>query len=305
MKKFTSEEIKEFVSKPHFDEKVILNKDPSWPKISIVTPSLNQGQFLERTILSVLNQNYPNIEYIIIDGGSTDESVEIIKKYEKYLAYWMSEPDRGQSHALNKGYAHATGTIFGWLNSDEEYLPDTLLKIGKVFMKESELDVVFGNRIVVNRRMQIIRYARVPNMHPKNFVLYRYGLLFSDATFWTQQIHRKTGQLDEDRFQHLSMDFDWFLRLSLHVKRWKYMRDYLSVRIDDLLGKTRNAPKRQISWNAKLARDRVIKELGISKLELFVKWVFFALQHRWQRQGLRGLIWTPRLSTIFRIMGLK
>ena len=114
MKKFTSEEIKEFVSKPMFDKKVILNKDPYWPKISIVTPSYNQAEFLERTILSVLNQNYPNLEYIIIDGGSTDGSVEIIKNYEKYLAFWVSEPDNGQADAINKGFIKSTGEIVGW-----------------------------------------------------------------------------------------------------------------------------------------------------------------------------------------------
>ena len=86
------------------------------PKISIVTPSFNQGKYLEKTILSVIEQGYPNLEQIIIDGGSTDESVEIIKKYEKHLAYWVSEPDRGQSHAINKGFERATGEIFGWLN---------------------------------------------------------------------------------------------------------------------------------------------------------------------------------------------
>ena len=89
------------------------------PKISIVTPSFNQGQFLEETILSVLEQEYPNLEYIIIDGGSSDNSLNIIKQYEKKLSYWVSEPDNGQTHAINKGFSHATGEIFMWLNSDD------------------------------------------------------------------------------------------------------------------------------------------------------------------------------------------
>jgi glycosyltransferase involved in cell wall biosynthesis len=114
MKDFTSQEINKFVSGPLFDENVILNKDTTYPKISIVTPSYNQAQFLERTILSVLNQNYPNLEFIIIDGGSADGSMKIIKKYEKLLAYWVSGKDKGQSHALNKGFSFATGDYIGW-----------------------------------------------------------------------------------------------------------------------------------------------------------------------------------------------
>src|ERR1035437_4219419 len=103
------------------------------PKISIVTPSFNQGQFINETITSVLNQNYPNLEYIIIDGGSTDNSVEIIKKYQEYLKYWVSEPDNGQAHAINKGLKLCKGDIFNWLNADDYLENGILFKIAEVF----------------------------------------------------------------------------------------------------------------------------------------------------------------------------
>jgi len=118
------------------------------PKLSIVTPSYNQGEFLEATILSVLDQKYANLEYIIIDGGSTDQSVEIIRRYEKHLAFWVSEKDRGQVHAINKGIAKTTGDIFGFINSDDVYVPGTFAAVAEHFDNYSESEWVCGDTVM-------------------------------------------------------------------------------------------------------------------------------------------------------------
>src|SRR5438105_9693294 len=110
--------------------------------LSIITPSFNQGQFLEETILSVLNQRYPNLEYIIIDGGSSDNSVDIIRRYESELAYWVSEKDRGQVDAINKGFVRATGEITGFINSDDVYLPGTFAAVTDHFERDPKCEWV-------------------------------------------------------------------------------------------------------------------------------------------------------------------
>ncbi|HVF51295.1 MAG TPA: glycosyltransferase family 2 protein [Pyrinomonadaceae bacterium] len=118
------------------------------PKLSIVTPSFNQGRFLEETILSVLNQNYERLEYIVIDGGSTDESVEIIRRYEPHLAYWESERDRGQVHAINKGLARSTGDIFAFINSDDVYLPGAFNAVTARFRRDARCEWLCGETIM-------------------------------------------------------------------------------------------------------------------------------------------------------------
>jgi glycosyltransferase involved in cell wall biosynthesis len=124
-----------------------IGKDENLPKISIITPSFNQGQFIEETIRSVLLQGYPNLEYIIIDGGSTDNTLEIIEKYCDFIHYWISEKDKGQSDAINKGLKQATGTVFNWLNSDDFYVPNALFTVGKAF-ENKELNVFCAQQYV-------------------------------------------------------------------------------------------------------------------------------------------------------------
>ncbi|HWP49306.1 MAG TPA: glycosyltransferase family 2 protein [Candidatus Limnocylindrales bacterium] len=135
-----------------------------FPKISIITPSFNQAPFLEETICSVLNQRYPHLEYIIIDGGSTDGSVEIIKRYESHLAYWVSEPDRGQAHALNKGLRQVTGEIVAFLNSDDLYLPGALMAVAEYFCEHADCKWLCGDTLFFGNegcRTELIQ-ARVP-----------------------------------------------------------------------------------------------------------------------------------------------
>jgi glycosyltransferase involved in cell wall biosynthesis len=136
------------------------------PKISIVTPSFNQGQFLAQTIESVLSQNYPNLEYVIIDGGSTDSSVDIIKRHEKYLSYWISERDKGQSHAINKGYRHCSGDVFNWLNSDDFLHPSALSIIGEYFSDPAVKVLCGRGNIIVDGK--VIRISSGTDIYDLN-----------------------------------------------------------------------------------------------------------------------------------------
>jgi len=180
------------------------------PKISIVTPSYNQGKFLERTILSVLNQNYPNLEYIIIDGGSTDESVEIIKHYEQYLKYWHSKQDAGQAFAIREGFERATGDILGYLNSDDILLSRALQIVADIFSKEQKIQCLAGDCINIDAEDKYL-FTRYSRTQTYKHMLFDTMLNCQPATFWRREVYDKVGGIDVN-FQYC-MDYDLFLRM--------------------------------------------------------------------------------------------
>jgi glycosyltransferase involved in cell wall biosynthesis len=196
----------------------------AYPRISIVTASYNQASFLEETIRSILLQNYPNLEYIIMDGGSTDGSVDIIRHYEKHLAYWTTEKDEGAADAYRKGFEQATGSIFAYINSDDFYLPGAFHHIAEVFDK-TRADVVYGDMHWVNRDAEIVAERRQTPFTRLGF-LYGGSDMSQPSTFWTDRIYRDSGGMDPS-FQ-FAFDLDMFGRFMASNANFIYTRRFIS-----------------------------------------------------------------------------
>lgn len=201
---------------------------PELPLVTIVTPSFNQGRYLESTIRSVLEQDYPRIEYIIIDGGSTDESVTVIQKYSDRLAYWESQPDNGQAQAVNKGFERSGGEVLSWLNSDDLLAPGVVTRAVQILHNQPEIDVVYGRLARIDDDGGIVPTPVLPKDRIEFSREHVIGecVVNQPGAFWRRRIFDRIGLLDE-RLVY-SLDYEYWIRMALAGAKFKRIDDVVA-----------------------------------------------------------------------------
>jgi glycosyltransferase involved in cell wall biosynthesis len=265
------------------------------PRLSIITPSFNQGEFIERTLKSVLDQGWPDLEYIVVDGGSTDASVEIIKRYEDRLAWWVSEPDDGQTNALNKGLRRATGDVVAYINSDDYYLPGAFAKAMAALDSTEASWVAGAARFVdVNDTVQEVWRPLPPWGGPQWWLISPWGVPQA-ATFWRRDVFERHGLFRED--MEYVFDTEYGLRLALSGELPQLLEDELAVRVIHeeakswdrrpflveqkrfyKLHREKLTPRQRLLYRV----DRALDSAGVFKLTS-------AASRVWRRAGLRPL----------------
>ncbi len=199
-----------------------------YPKMSIIVPSFNQGHFLEETLNSIIDQSYPNLELIVIDGGSTDNTVDILRKYDRDITYWVSEEDNGQTHAINKGFKKSTGDLVAWMNSDDIYYPEAFKTIADSYVSTNGgKDVYFGDKTNIDKDGGIIKKYYYPPfcgwgiMHTTNMNI------SNQSAFWKRSVLEETGYLDEDI--QFAMDYEFFLRIWIKGAKFEKVNKILGA----------------------------------------------------------------------------
>lgn len=205
--------------------------DSQLPSIALVTPNYNCGQFIERTLQSVLEQNYPRLSYHIQDGGSTDDSLPIVQLYADRLSSWESVRDRGQSDAINRGFARVEGAVMGWLNSDDMLLPGALQRVGEFFARHPEVDVVYGHRLLIDAEDQVINRWILPR-HDNELIRWA-DYIPQETMFWRRELWDRCGSRVDDEFQ-FAMDWELILRFRRAGARFHRLPHFLGAfRITD------------------------------------------------------------------------
>ena len=222
------------------------------PKISIVTPSYQQGHFLEWTMRSVLEQGYPNLEYVVMDGGSKDGTQEILARYQDRLTYCESAPDKGQADAVVRGFEHTTGEIMAYLNSDDLLAPGALDFVARFLTEHPEVDAIYSHRIFIDEENIVTRYWILPPHH--SWMMERWDYIPQETCFWRRRIYEKVGGID--RSFHFALDYDLFVR---------FMKHGHMERVDRFLGAFREHPssKTTMQEGAHPEVERVYQEHGI------------------------------------------
>lgn len=246
------------------------------PLITVVTPSFNQGEYLQRTIQSVLQQNYPALEYIIVDGGSSDGSSAIIRKYSAKLAWWCSEKDAGQADAITKGFERSSGDVLCWLNSDDLLLPGALRSVGKYFQENPAAEVVNGGAFCIDSSDRPLRrgfestYTQGVRASARRFRLYGQDGVYQPATFWRREAYFETGGVRR-QFSFV-MDLDLFCRLAQR-QRFHVIPRYLACfRVHD-------TSKSVTTQNVRVAEARLLQQehgvLNLNPVQRRVAYYFY------------------------------
>jgi glycosyltransferase involved in cell wall biosynthesis len=238
-----------------------------YPKISIVTPSFNHGKFIEYTVRSVVHQRYPALEYIVMDGGSTDETMSILDVYKAYFAHVTSERDEGQADAVARGFERSTGDIMAYLNSDDMLAPGTLEFVAHFFADHPNVDAIYSHRLAVDENNRVIWYWMLPKHN--SYLMRRWDLIPQETCFWRRSLFERAGNVDKS-FQ-FAMDYDLFVR---------YMAEGQFKRVNRFLAAFRQ--------HSAAKTTQLMQTVGVAEV-----------QRVWVKNGFKPRFFSPAISYRF------